>query len=433
MTKSHTFITFNGEFPGDLLNPLRELATLLAPYDQAAYEAPPEELMTYLEILELDDKLSEQFMSLTYEGSIKILEFARSMKSEKASFMERRLERLFMKFDRISNQLRKAGYPLTASTIVDIAQGYRSMEWVEKVHDHGIDHVQNVVMRLMQNTELSDAAYATAARIGWLFCAKTAIAPTQELLNPSYAAEIFQLLRYIDIDYLGHGSLAFKVNSLLPGILPAGMILEVFPAREPWSLCGVCIRRPGHTRAIALGAISRLNGEITNFGCIGVSVSFAFEAFMKTVVYEQLRDIIIFLVYSALTEGIVSERVLMQNMSNDTEECAPEAEQIVSAEVTRTDTQGIPDVLEFPIPCSQTKAPLLIGKSKYTWRNLVATFRQFGAELIPGGKHPKIVLGDRSAVFLNPHGRENPRHNKRVLRETLLTLGIDEQEFVARL
>lgn len=435
MTTAHKFITFNGEFPGDLLSPLRELATLLAPYDQAAKDAPPEELLTYFQILELDEGLAQQFLSLAHLASMRIYTYFAGMRSERQSVINRKLDRFFGRMNRIGIELRAAGFPLTANVVIDIDQGYRSMAWIDQMQEYGLNAMCESLVRMEMDARNRERVQVTRARFNWLICAEAA-GRSDKMLQVNFANDIFQLLRYLEIDFSKCQGIRIPVQAALPGLMARDHIVEIRAPLEPWSLCAVHVRGAHHNGPFAIGAISRLNGEITNHGCIGVSVKFAFDAFYKGEVYDQLRAAILISIYQSVAEGLLHERVLMQNLEDsDTEDdnadtCA-DSDPAPAPPPPASTASGIAEV---PAPETATRlSTLVVGRSKYSWRNLVATLRQFGAELIPGGKHPKIVCGGLSANFLNPHGRENPHHNKRVLRETLLALGIDEQAFVAKL
>ncbi len=63
------------------------------------------------------------------------------------------------------------------------------------------------------------------------------------------------------------------------------------------------------------------------------------------------------------------------------------------------------------------------------WRKIMAGLSRWGVAIDITTTHPKLTYGGKTAGFLNRHPGEDPAFNRRVLEQTLATLGIDPDAF----
>lgn len=230
-----------------------------------------------------------------------------------------------------------------------------------------------------------------------------------------------QLLRTIDLDMRGGG--IRMIRNAVPWSLN-NYSLTLLETDHPLSLCKVLLQHRSKNQLSAVAEVRRNDGHLAFQACSFSCVSAPFEALMLESAYSYLRDLVSLSIFQSVSDGMLNERSVQPIQTEDVPvaEEAPDPSPVPVME---------PEVRDLPTEAEINR--VRVGRSRLSYRHIIATLLRFGVRIDPGGRHLKLRLGDATSPFLNPHRQQNPDHNRRVLREALARLGINEDDFMTAL
>jgi hypothetical protein len=425
-------VSFGNEYPDSLLVPVRKIAELLLPFEEAARDVPPEEMMAFFEILDLEARLAESYVNLVQEGGqlLSAYLFSTSVRLNNEKKRVRHFDRFMRALERVGNKLKDAGLPLAGKVIYDIDSHNVALTYKHLIETQGFDYAEAVSKQpLLANCAQASATVFNTYQFNWFKLAAAAKAPGSRLPRGT-AQDMLASIRHLSLDFeRGGQDVLFQWDD--------GTVEAIFDSR----LFKVGFRGPNHPLGLAslliidkhtdaeytLGEISRITGDVSFAHCVGASVRTAFTCQGNERAYDFLRDLCLASLYSTIATGVIPERAFMNAAATSS---LPPATDIPEARPEE------PATFIEPIPVMGQDAPRKVQplrSSRYTWKNIMAAFRRLKVEVTWGGRHPKLHYNGRNATFLNPHSRQDPVYHRAILRQTLEKLGILEHVFEAQL
>lgn len=426
--KLEDILTFKREYPGHLLQPFRQLVVPVGVYDECARDMAASDALALFDLLELSGMFSPAFADELFALSKVIFDFIQSNMAHlspgrRAAFSDR-LNRSLL---RIGRELSEEGYPMVYQLFREVIAIIHHHHNEKMIQEHSVvaEHERRRQRLLSQRAV---AGPPEREDIGWHMLAynvqqTVAYSPIGGILQ---SEAMRQVLRTVDLDLEGQDRL--RVNSEQ---LPWGLHhyqVTIIATDHPLSLCKVNFIHRTKQHLSAVAEVRRSDGHLTFQACSFLRVEEIFKKLLLENAYGYLRDLVTVSIFQALTEGVIDERRYLLAEEGDAlagEAIQEESPSLDSAPGTPPETLTLPTIAEIE--------RVRVGRSRLSYRNIIATLLRWGVRIVPGGRHLKLELNGVTSPFLNPHRHQNPDHNRRVLREVLNRLDINEQDFMAAL
>ncbi len=437
-------ITFKGEFPDHPLAPARAIAEIIAPYDMlVADHTQPGETLALFELMDLDGCLTETFIRNIPIGAMLLYEFSLGKRNNYTGIREYR--RFFQRFNgairRIVRNLDEHGYPLVCHFLNEMLAYMQHHEMSTLVSSNGLQKAMAIKREAQTLFRMATHDVSrTDLDVAWFVVAEAAgRQPSTEFGRFQGMPEARDMLKTIDLALSDKYFISTRYQF---DRLRLPHLQFCFTATDhPLNICRL-VAVDTKTNALYLDAeVTRDNGEIVFSGCNFLSVRSTFVQFGAETAYIYLRDLVTANLYTMLAEGDILERAYVDQWTEE------ETEQVlVSPSVTAPASALSPEPRTEPPPETETapeepepttpknlSAPLLVGKGRFSYRNILAALFRFGVSIERGGRHVKLRIGERTTPFLNRHHRDDPIHNRLNLFRALEALGIPKSEFVRSL
>lgn len=199
-------------------------------------------------------------------------------------------------------------------------------------------------------------------------------------------------------------------------------------------------------------ALSRVNGELLMLPSRFTDPTEIFTSRNAMPALAALREAMILALFDALATGHIREQAWLPSSAfselfpvEPPQAPVPEASPLPAPSEEVAERTPSPNalltrqnVITFEeLEALNGKAPtqprrVILRTRQLTWRRIIAALGRCGVRVEAGGKHVKLVLGNKSHAFLNPHDQET-RKNVWVLKEVLETFEISHERFYAAL
>lgn len=438
-------ITFGGKFPNTLLLHARKIALAAAPYDALLRaEIEPGDSIALFELMDLEGFFTPELIEHIQKSADDISDYGTSQLKACRSLGEHRraTARFNGALDHIRRSLEENGFKISSLLMNEIMASVDHLKLGQQIRQHGVSETKTSLIQNQQAYKYSPDAILTSNRdLAWYEIAEAASRqPQQQFRSITDMPAVRSILSTVDLDLVDGTAVStpytFSARLGIPHLR-----FYFMQSANPLSLCRLVVYSNISKKIVTSSEITRGNGDITFYGCSFISVITAFNAFQAGRAYLYLKDVVTASLYELLVRGIIKEREYISDArleADDTPnaiESAPQAP--VTTELERENEDEPVITAELPreetVPNNKATAPIVVGKNRLNYRNILSALFRCGVSIDKSGRHVKLRLGERTTPFLNRHQKEDPHHNLQTLRRALDALGIPETTFFAEL
>ncbi len=438
-------ITFGGKYPDSILSHARTIAVVAAPYDALlSAEAGPGDSIALYELMDLEGFFTDELIEHIQKGANEINDYDASQTKLCRSSSDRRHHntRFNGALAHIRQRLTENGFQISSQILNEMIANANHTNLSQQILQLGILKTKAVRLKRQHDQTLPARAIATSNRgFTWYEIAESASRQPQKLFKSvSGTLAARDILKTIDLD--------LQYKSAVPAPYDFSTQLGVphlhfyfIRSANPLSLCRLVVFNSTSKRIVTTSEVTRGNGDITFSGCSFLPVTTAFNTLNATRAYLYLKDMVTISLFELLIRGTIKEREYISDTRLEADE-TPNAidtalQSPVTTELERENEDEPVITAEIPreetVPNNKAAAPIVVGKNRLNYRNILSALFRFGVSIDKSGRHVKLRLGERTTPFLNRHQNENPHHNLQTLRRALDALGIPETTFFAEL
>ncbi|MFZ2682035.1 MAG: hypothetical protein WAZ14_03010 [Patescibacteria group bacterium] len=441
-SKVESIIRFKGEFPNTLLDPIRAMARILAPYDELLEGCNEDDQLTIFDLMEYQNCLSDEFRTLLYTSAVGMLVYQLEQYNltPKPGKRHQFTKRFYRALNGIQLCLDENNYNLCSKVIdentaligaLNFANSVKRLTYPGAMRAHNrISEEQRLSQSEEEQTNLDRGWHEIAFRVSGL--------PTQIFEASSDAKQIRNILKSVEIDYPKGQFISLPTYTDLNGS-PMSFSLGLAASKNPLSLGRILVfdqlNQPG--ALIAQGEIARRDGHILFDDCLVSDLQSTFKCHRATGPYQHLRDFVTCGIYRMIETGVLQEKVYLELDEDEDEDQsalaaddAPILDEAPSSEIPPAPCLPF-DVDSSNMPIVAPKKQPGIGRNSFSYTRVMQVFAQLGVTpvRVERGKHVKLSRDGKTSSFLNPHAHQDPRHVKSAVKKALERLGIPYEDF----